>query len=252
LRSLAADLLLGVDTSDDMTEKNFRKLEQFDDGKKFALLIALPQAVMSKLEEKRRSNPLRLADVRRARAAAAVALLNATVIRRRTLVSLELDRNFRLPGERDCDATLTVYPDQEKTRKTLQMIVPASDWRVVTLYWNHYRPKLPGAAGSKFLFPAISGHMCPDNLATQVTKLVREFGLGMNLHLWRHLMSTKLEEEDSGVDGGAVIGHKPGSRSTGRYVRTRGKIASKRLHKLTEPERERGLKMMARGKGRRL
>ena len=125
------------------------------------------------------------------------------------------------------------------------MVLDSWKWRLIELYWKHYRPLLCGADKSTYLFPGNtpSGHKTSQKLADAITNLVRKrTGLVMNLHLWRHVMGAKLLEEHEDMHlVEELLGHVPGSRATRRYAELKTKWAARRLDGITEQARGRGL-----------
>jgi hypothetical protein len=91
--------LLRRAVTDDLSERNLRRLSQFDDERAFAMLIALPDVIMRELEDYRANDGfIGVKKARRAEVAIAIDVLNTLPIRISSLAALDLERNFIAPG----------------------------------------------------------------------------------------------------------------------------------------------------------
>jgi hypothetical protein len=247
MHELAAEVGAGRDTGAcTLTPKNRERVAQFDDPDNFALLVSCAEWEMNWLETERRSRGgVTKAMANRAEAAIGNLILCTLPVRRRALATTDWQRNFRPPTRRGGNATLIYHPEQSKTKRPQQVVVDGWKWRLIELYWRHYRPLLSGADRSTYLFPGntASGHKIGQKLADAITNLVRKrTGLVMNLHLWRHVMGAKLLEEHEDMHlVEELLGHVPGSRATRRYAELKTKWAAKRLDGITDQARGRGL-----------
>jgi hypothetical protein len=246
IRELEAELVTeNNQPKNELTTKNRTRLAQFDDADNFALLISCSEMEMDRLEAaRRRKGHVTLAMARRAEAAIGNLILCSLPVRRRTLATTDWSRNFRAPSRRGRTATLVYFPDQTKTKRALQVILESWKWHLLDLYWRLYRPFLPGADRSDYLFPGNTptGHKAFSSLARGIVQFVRRrTGLVMNLHLWRHLMGAALLEEHKDVHlVEELLGHVPGSRATRRYVELKAKWSAQALDKITDARRQRG------------
>jgi site-specific recombinase XerD len=244
---LIRDLMENDRPNGRMAEKNLRHLLQLDDPKRFSMLVALPDVMMAEVERARiRRGKPKLIEAQRAKYAVAMDILNTLPIRRRTLATLDLNRNFL---HLQSGATvLVVHPDQEKTRKTLEASLTDRSRQLLSLYVEHYRPLLPNAERTSYLFPgtATNGHALTITIATIITNIVkRRIGIHMHVNLWRHVMATKLGEKTQRVeDGGTLLGHRPGSRATNNYVRLGTRLATKQLREITDAARPEGVRLL--------
>jgi hypothetical protein len=255
LRGLAQELLVDVPRTKGLSDRNRRRLAQFDDPRNFAMLIALPDVMFAELENSRQDNVVpSIREARSALVAVAIEILNTLPIRLGSVVALDLDRNFAPPWRRDQNATLTVFPDQEKTEKTLEASLSPRTWKLLSLFCRHYRPLLPGAADSRLLLPAVNKHSryYPTVLSARIRRIVKaRLKVDINPNLWRHLMSTKLSEwTGSQEDGVKLLGHVHESRADQWYVRVDTKAAAERLRILTDQVRAPGIACLAPGKRR--
>jgi hypothetical protein len=246
IRELEAELTAESNQpKNELTAKNRKRLAQFDDADNFALLISCSEMEMDRLEAaRRRKGYVTLAMARRTEAAIGNLILCSLPVRRRTLATTDWNRNFRAPSRRGRTATLVYFPDQTKTKRALQVILDGWKWNLLDLYWRLYRPLLPGADQSTYLFPGNTptGHKVFPSLARSIVQFVkRRTGLIMNLHLWRHLMGAALLEEHKDVHlVEELLGHVPGSRATRRYIELKAKWSAQALDKITDARRQRG------------
>jgi hypothetical protein len=246
LHELAGELAGSIEVDPNaMTARNRERLSQFDDADAFAMVVSCPEWELDRLERERRSTgQVTIKMAWSAEAAIALLIMCALPLRRRTLVTTDWRRNIRPPIRRGGPATLIYHPDQSKTRRPFQVVLEPWKWRLIELFWKHYRPVLGGAA-SNFLFPGATpaGHKTDGKLAGAVVKLIRRrTGLVVHLHLLRHILGTKLLEEHKDVRlVEELLGHAPGSRATQRYAEMQIKWSAQRLDAITDRTRGRGL-----------
>lgn len=253
LKELMRDLRKDGHVICDISERNLRRLAQFDDKRMFAMLVALPGKIMEELEEARGDAAPTLAAAYRARVAVAVEILNTLPIRLGTLRALDLGRNFTPPSGRKGRGKLVVLADQEKSEKLLEAPLSERSWKLIQGYCTHYRPVLPGGLNSNFLFPAAdrSAHS-HGNLTKSIRRLVkRHLKVDITVHLWRHIMGTKLgEATDRPNEGAKLLGHLDGSLSSKRYIRVKTRAAAERLQQITNSVRAAGTRQLERGRHR--
>jgi integrase len=142
---------------------------------------------------------------------------------------------------------LVFYPDQVKTRRAVEVRLSPRTWRLISIYCKHYRPILRGADRSTLLFPGQTTKSPePTHFAESVCNVVpKRLGVRMNMHLWRHLLGTKVAEMREQVeDAGRLLGHVPGSSSTASYVRVGTRIAAKWLSQITDEACPRGMELL--------
>jgi hypothetical protein len=183
MHELAAEVGAGRDIGAcTLTAKNRERVAQFDDPDNFALLVSCAEWEMDRLEAERRSRGgVTKSMANRAEAAIGNLILCTLPVRRRALATTDWRRNFRPPSRRGGNATLIYFPEQSKTKRPQQVIIDGWKWRLIELYWKHYRPVLSGAERSTYLFPGhtASGHKSSQKLADAITNLVRKrTGLG--------------------------------------------------------------------------
>jgi hypothetical protein len=253
LKELIRDLTKDAHPVCDISENNLRRLAQFDDRRTFAMLVALPDKIINELEDARGDSTPTRAAAYRARVAVAVEILNTLPIRLETLCALDLTRNFTPPSGRAGKGKLVVLTDQEKSEKLLEAPLSERSWKLIQRYCRHYRPVLPGALQSNFLFPSAgpTGHTGA-NLTKAVQRLIRRrLKVEVTVHLWRHIMGTKLgEATDRPNEAAKLLGHLDGSKSSRRYIRVKTRAAADRLQRITDSVRGVGTRQLGRGKHR--
>jgi hypothetical protein len=247
LRELWLDICPDVARQYELSTRSLRRLLQFDDPDKFAMLIALPDVLMREAEDARRRNGGWATPywARQVRAAIVIEILNTLPVRRASLLSIDIERN--IIQQRGLSPLLIFYPDQVKTRRALEVRLSQRTWRLISIYCKHYRPSLRGADQSTLLIPGQwTKGPSVESFARTVCKIVqRRVGVTVNLNLWRHLLGTKVAEmREQTEDAGRLLGHVPGSPSTGKYVRVGTRIAAKWLGQITDEVRPRGMELL--------
>lgn len=187
----------------DLTPENQRKLVQFATPENLRALHEMPIRVMERLETERRSQtaagetPVTPRMALTAAVAMGVLLLNTMPVRVLTLSGTRLD-NIQWPLSRHADGAVAYEARQTKGNIAARAVLKPWKMALLGIYRTHYRPLL-GDAGSPFLFPR-HGEDRPMRAAAfsgLISRVVaRETGLKMNPHLWRHLATKLLLDED--------------------------------------------------------
>lgn len=193
----------GHEIYDDMTPENQRKLAQFAAPENLRALHEIPIRVMERLESERHSRaaagetPVTLRMALTAAAAMGVLLLNSLPVRVLTLSGTRLD-NVEWPLSRRAEGAVAYEARQTKGKIAARAVLQPWKMMLLSIYRAHYRPLL-GDDGSPFLFPRC-GENKPMRAAAfsgLISRVVaRETGLKMNPHLWRHLATKLLLDED--------------------------------------------------------
>lgn len=170
-----------------MTDKNNARLQQFDNPANVQDLLGLPQQVLDQLKKQRDRGGQ--AGAQRTMLALAVELLTVAPMRIDNLVGLEVGRHLatRRVGGR---SVMHIDIPAEETKNDVRYEVELPDGTAALLanYLAHaHRQLAPG--GSAYLFPtATGGRRSTAAFATTVSQFVlREIGIVMNVHLFRHL-----------------------------------------------------------------
>ena len=207
---VVADLLPMLDcareeheTYDELTPENQQKLAQFAIPENLRALHEMPIRVMEYLESERQSRtaagetPVTPRMALTAAAAMGVLLLNSLPVRVLTLSGTRLD-NVQWPLSRHADGAVAYEAWQTKGKIPARAVLKSWKMMLLSIYRTHYRPLL-GDVGNSFLFPR-QGEDKPMRAAPfsgLISRVVaRETGLAMNPHLWRHLATKLLLDED--------------------------------------------------------
>lgn len=192
---------LKVET-DRVTEKNKRRLGQFDDLYNVELLMLLPRRLVDDALKRQRQPSRRLADnpLKQQRQSSRVALdvMRAVAIeillvcpmRMNNLAGIDIERHFRWRGTGN-GQTVTLYiPGAEvKNGVAIEADFPRDTTSLLRLYLKSYRDLVSTEPGN-WLFPMAKGGgpRGPDHLSQEVSATIhRETGLEMHGHLFRHL-----------------------------------------------------------------
>ena len=178
-----------------MTEKNLERLRQFDDLRKQAALINLPEWLVAKARKV--TNPKKAALL--VQSALAIEIELMAPIRLANLMSLDIQRHFTF-GQGRRTAHLFIPASEVKNEKDLTFELPARTVRLLNLYLSTYRPVLVTKPGESWLFPGVAaGHKHAVSLSGQVCKAIARYaGLTMNVHLFRHLAAKIFLDEHPG------------------------------------------------------
>ena len=164
-----------------MTAKNRERLRPFDDAETVAAFLGLPQRIRREVETEKR-NPRSNAVL--AQMAAAIALLQAALIRLKNLTGLNLTDNLIARGR---SLYLVIGEDETKNREPVDFELPAETVEILSWYVREYRPFLLKEP-SDALFPGEGGKAkSSGTLSMQLSRTVfRYTGLRFNTHLFRH------------------------------------------------------------------
>ncbi len=221
-----------------MTEKNRMLLRQFDNLANVDALIGLPNRVLRRVNRGDRGLRRDASDVA---LALAVEVLLAAPVRVDNLTGLEIDRHIQKLG--GTGTTLLCIPFGEtKTDAVYEMELPAESVAFLAAYLRDYRPRLAAAPGP-WLFPNPDGerrHTAA--FSTAISQFIlRETGLRMNVHLFRHL-AVKLylaAHPDDIETARLLLGHSSSATTTKAYAEGNNATAFKRYDAMLAGLRER-------------
>jgi integrase len=192
-----------------MTEKNKALLRQFDDPKNLASLLTLPERVLRRTRRGARGFRGEAVEVM---CAAAIELLLTAPMRIKNLTSLETERHLIRTGHTSDSVVHIVIPAHEmKNNEQYEMELPAESWKLLTVYLQDYRPGL-ASAPSPWVFPSYGGRRRGTvPFSAKISKFIlRETGIRMHVHLFRHL-AVKLHlkaHPDDLETARRILGHK--------------------------------------------
>ncbi len=192
------------------TDKNAKRLAQFDDPRNLALLLSLPATLQKRaLRAKRRSSRSALLMLH----AVAIEILIVCPIRIGNLAGIHLDDHLLHSGKgKRFKLALYIPGKQVKNGEPIEADFPPETAVLIRDYELNWRGLLAPEA-NRWLFPAQVGHRHPGVLGNDITKCIyRETGLEMHPHLFRHLALKLLQEA------------RPGELETGRQLLRHRKI----------------------------
>src|SRR6202035_1005365 len=142
-----------------LTEKNHRRLAQFDAPRNRDGILLLPQKLWRRGAQSRSSG--HFSGERAAAAmmtAVSIELLLMCPMRVSNLASLDLKIHVRRTHDRGGVTTHIYVPGHEtKNGVEINFELPASSARMLEEYIEYFRPEFPGAKGSSLLFPGRNG-----------------------------------------------------------------------------------------------
>jgi integrase len=185
-----------------LTEKNHRKLAQFDAPQNRDGILLLPQrlhriAVTNRASghfSKQRAAGLMMTAV-------AVEILLMCPLRVGNLASLDLKTHIRRSHERGHVTTHIYIPAAEVKNKTeIHFELPGPSARMLEEFVEQFRPDLPGAATSTLLFPGKNGRAKRRSTFWEMISVAgrRYLGIEINPHLFRHLGAKLYLDEHPG------------------------------------------------------
>jgi integrase len=212
-----------------MTERNRKRLGQFDDPRNVARLLNFPEREAKRaLAEK---NPLRSAKAMER--AVAVDLLIHCGLRISALRTLELTDFAWLSSGL---AVLTVRAERTKTGRVQELELNADVTARLRRHIAGFRSRLPEAGGS-YLFPGPDGGpRSKTAMSDAIRRGMRRAGLEMNPHLFRHMIAKITVEADPGayLAVSRVLGHTTLDTTLGHYLGTESKAAGRHVDRLLD------------------
>jgi integrase len=202
--------------SEAFTEKNRRCMRQFEDPKKLAALLMLPQRIIAQVD---RRGALRRRDAVRAALAVAVAILLKAPLRASNLAGLRLDRHLHFVGDR---AFISIPAEETKNHQPIELELSPGSTQLLRRYVERYRPLLTGVP-TPWLFPGENGaRRSSSGFGVQLRDFIaKEAGIAITPHQFRHLAAKlSLDHDQNDVESPRrLLGHKSDTRGGGRGAR---------------------------------
>jgi integrase len=212
-----------------MTDRNRRRLSQFDDPRNVARLLNFPEREVKRALAER--NPLRAAKAMER--AVAVDLLIHCGLRISALRTLELtDFTWLSSGL----SVLTVRAEQSKTGRVQELEFNTDVTARLKDHIAGFRPRLPEADGP-YLFPGVNSQARSKTaLSDAIRRGMRRAGLEMNPHLFRHTIAKITVEADPGayLAVSRVLGHTTLNTTMSHYLGTESKAAGRHVDRLLD------------------
>jgi integrase len=208
-----------------LTDKNLDRLAQFALRSNEDLLLQLPGKVLKSAE----ATPKDVDQARRVMYAMAVELLTMAPIRIKNLTELDLDERLTVVRRGGEEALfIRIDRDEVKNGRPIRIPLPDSTARRLNVYLKKYRPLLCDGP-SRALFPGKGGAIRnPSGFGQAISKFIlRETGLVMNPHLFRHLAAKLvLERRPEAIEiVRRLLGHKSVATTLKFYAELKQEIA---------------------------
>jgi site-specific recombinase XerD len=206
-----------------LTAKNRERLRPFDDAELVRQFLCLPGTIRQQVERDKRA-PAQKAVL--AQVAAAIALLQATPIRKANLCAIDINRHLKQQRK---EVHLVICESETKNRHPVDFNIPEYALDILRWYMKEYRPHLMREP-TDALFPGRNGqHKTAHTLGQQIKKIVFEFtGHTFNVHLFRHFAGKVFLDQQPGNYEVVrqVLGHKRLDTTTSFYSGAEAKRAS--------------------------
>jgi len=197
-------------SAEGMGRKNRERLAPLRDERNLARLFMLPGKISKEIEARRGS---RRDDALLMQLAVALSILTYAPIRIGTLSLLRVDRHLRWSAPRmGGELVIDIDGDETKNGQSHSFPLPLDCASLIRLYLAKYHPRL-AVGGNPYLFTSdLPGRpKRADTLGKQLSRLVlRSLGLGVNPHLYRHLVHLIVLNRFPGAYAmvSRILGHK--------------------------------------------
>ena len=220
---------LKVDT-DRVTDKNKRRLAQFDDPYNVELLLLLPRRLSDRAVRSKRASSRVALEVMHA---VAIEILLVCPMRMNNLAAIDIERHFRWSGKgQEQTVSLYISAEETKNRVAIEADLPSDTTDLIRLYLGSFREQVSAKPGN-WLFPMATGdgHRQPGHLSQELSAVIyRETGLQVNGHFFRHLAGKLyLEQQPGGHETvRQFLRHKKLETSTTFYTGLDNRAANRR------------------------
>jgi integrase len=218
-----------------MTAKNRKKLSVFDQQEHVEAYLSLPGTIQDKVIKDKRSSRVKAV---LAQMAAAIALEQVSLIRRKNLASLCLDQHVIRRGPK---LFLAIDEHETKNGDPIDLELPEATANIVDWYLREYRPHLIKEP-TDALFPGEGGKpKNPGTLATQIKKTIHRYtGLDLNIHVLRHAGGKIFLDQKPGQYEVVrrVLGHRSMATTTRYYAGAEQRAAGAHFARVLEERRK--------------
>jgi integrase len=198
-----------------LTDKNKRRLRQFDDPVVLQRLFNFPSRLWAEVKRDAKPNVKTLV---KAQAALAVAILSYMPIRLQNLASLTFDEDLFLQDGPRATSSLELSADKVKNRLELAFDIPPEVARMLIEYRNRIAPKVIGHRPDKLFVRADGTPKNQWSVAWLIrTYLKRRVGIELSSHQFRHLSAKVMLDAQPGnfETVRQLLGHKSLSTTVG-------------------------------------
>ncbi len=180
-----------------MSPKNAERLAQFNDWENVALLLGLPDTLMARADDKPTCRDSALAAMH----AAALTILLSCPMRVKNLANLDLDKHL-IPARSGTHTYYSIRIEgvEVKNGEPIEVKLNTRSSKLLHRYIMQFRPQV-SQAGGRALFPRSSDGKprAPSNFGSELTqRVLRETGLKVHPHLFRHIAAKLYLEERPG------------------------------------------------------
>jgi integrase len=212
-----------------MTDKNRERLRQFDNPANVDALLNLPSRVLREIRQK---DPGGRREGLRVMFAYAVELLIIAPMRIDNLAGLEIARHFKRTHNGPTGTVHLVIPAHETKNATpYELALPKETTAFLADYLASYHKRL-SPEPSLWLFPNEQGQRRnTTSFATDIQQFImRETGIRMNVHLFRHLAAKlHLEAHPEDIETPRrILGHRNVTTTLRSYAETKSAAAFRR------------------------
>ncbi|GGH41658.1 Phage integrase family protein [Cribrihabitans marinus] len=239
VRDRLADLAARVATKPQtgMTRKNRDRLRALQDEKDQQRLLLLPQRIFAQPIPK----SSRFSALLAREDALAVAILLICPIRIKNLAGLHLERNLQRPG--DGHVYLVLEDEETKNERPVEFELPHDIVRMIDAHLKVRCPELCPPA-TPWLFPRRGGDgpVSSGGLSSRLFKrILKETGLEMNAHLFRHFaVMNWLDANPGGYEvARRLLGHSAVSHTINMYSGLEARSATRAFADLIEHKKGR-------------
>ncbi len=218
-----------------MTKKNREKLGALDHQPNVDAYLNLPRTIQAAVVKDKRAPRLKAI---LAQMAAAIALEQVSLIRRKNLASVRLDHHLMRRGTK---FFLRIDEPETKNGDPIDLELPDETAEIIDWYVKGYRPYLIKGP-SDALFPGEGG--APKNsgtLAAQIKNTIRRFtGLDLNIHLLRHVGGKIFLDQKPGQYEvmRRVLGHRSIATTTSYYTGAEQRAAGAHFARVLDERRK--------------
>jgi integrase len=206
-----------------MTDKNRKRLQQFDDPKLLGSLLDLPALLMAEATAVLKPSKV---EARTAQLAVIIDILLMAPLRISNLSALEVGRTLMLGG--GSVGHIVIGYQEVKNDQDIEIPLPAETLKRIDTYLKKFHPLL-APPGCRMLFPSQDrGHKRSTVMSHQISRCIRQrCGIALNAHLFRHLAAKMYLDAFPGAYGVVrmLLGHKLIQTTIDTYCGTEFKAA---------------------------
>jgi integrase len=217
-----------------LTDKNKRRLRQFDDPVVLQRLFSFPSRLWAEVKRDAKPNVKTLV---KAQAALAVAILSYMPIRLQNLATLTFDVDLFLRDGPRATSSLELSAIKVKNRMDLAFDIPSEVARMLIEYRNRIAPKVIGHRPDRLFVRADGTPKNQWSVAWLIrTYLNRRVGIELSCHQFRHLSAKVMLDAQPGnfETVRQLLGHKSLSTTVGAYAGIDSRRAGRHHQRLIE------------------